>query len=55
MNLDPIMTITATRKLTHWLEIEYMTGRVHSALGFLTPAECEALAFNQPEALLLIP
>lgn len=45
----------AERKLTHWLEVEYMTERVHSALGYLTPAEFEALAFNQPEALLLIP
>lgn len=43
----------AERKLTHWLEVEYMTERVHSALGYLTPAEFEALALNQPEALLL--
>lgn len=43
----------AERKLAHWLEVDYMTERVHSALGYLTPAEFEELAFNPPEALLL--
>jgi len=43
----------AQHKLAHWLEVEYMTERVHSALDYLTPAEFETLAFNQPEALLL--
>lgn len=43
----------AERKLSHWLEVEYMTKRIHSALGYLTPAEFETLALDQPEALLL--
>jgi transposase InsO family protein len=29
----------AQRQLQHWLEVEYMTQRIHSALGYLTPAE----------------
>lgn len=43
----------AERKLACWLEVEYMTERVHSALGYLTPAEFETLALNPPEPLLL--
>lgn len=31
-------------QLEHWLEVEYMTERIHSALGYLTPAEFEAMA-----------
>jgi putative transposase len=43
----------AERQLTHWLEVEYMTERVHSALGYLTPAEFEArVDFSQPNPLL---
>jgi len=40
--------------LAHWLEVEHMTERIHSALGYLTPAEFEAQAgFTQPNPLLL--
>lgn len=34
----------AQRQLQHWLEVEYMTQRIHSALGYLTPAEFEQAA-----------
>jgi len=44
----------AERQLAHWLEVEYMTERVHSSLDYLTPAEFEALALNQSEPLLLM-
>jgi len=42
----------ACRQLAHWLEVEYMTERIHSSLGYLTPAEYEA-AFTQPSDSLL--
>jgi putative transposase len=35
----------ACDQLSHWLEVEYMTERIHSSLGYLTPAEFE-LAFE---------
>lgn len=31
-------------QIGHWLEVEYMTERIHSSLGYLTPAEFEAAA-----------
>ena len=34
----------AVRQLRHWLEVEYMTERIHSALDYATPAEFEAAA-----------
>lgn len=37
----------ARRQLQHWLEVEYMTERIHSALGYLTPSEFQALAVLQ--------
>jgi transposase InsO family protein len=43
----------AERQIAHWLETEYMTERIHSALGYLTPAEFEAMALNQPVSLLM--
>jgi transposase InsO family protein len=43
----------AERQIAHWLEVEYMTERVHSALDYLTPAEFETLARNPSESLLL--
>ncbi len=42
----------AFRQLQHWLEVEYMTDRIHSALDYLTPAEFEAAAMGQPLPLL---
>ena len=39
-------------QLKHWLEVEYMTERIHSALDYLTPAEFEAAALGQPLPLL---
>jgi transposase InsO family protein len=44
----------ALQQLAHWLEIEYMTERIHSALDYLTPAEFEAvMTVKQPDSLLL--
>lgn len=42
----------ACRQLAHWLEVEYMTERIHSALGYLTPAEFEAACLSAPDSLL---
>lgn len=36
----------AIQQLKEWLEIEYMTERIHSSLGYLTPAEFEAAALS---------
>ena len=44
----------AFKQLAHWLEVEYMTERIHSALGYLTPTEFEvAVGINQPNPLLI--
>lgn len=37
----------ACRQIQHWLEVEYMTERIHSALDYVTPAEFEAAAHPQ--------
>jgi putative transposase len=42
----------ARHPLKHWLEVEYTTKRVHSALDYRTPAEFEALALSRPDPLL---
>lgn len=43
----------AFEQIAHWLEVEYMTERIHSALGYLTPAEFEAaVVSNNPDSLL---
>jgi putative transposase len=45
----------AFEQLAHWLEVEYMTERIHSSLGYLTPAEFEARAAVSSPNPLLIP
>lgn len=43
----------ALEQLSYWLEVEYMTERIHSALDYLTPAEFEtALIVRQPDSPL---
>lgn len=42
----------AYQQLKHWLEVEYMTERVHSSLHYLTPAEFEAAALARLNPLL---
>jgi putative transposase len=42
----------AFHQLQQWLEIEYMTERIHSALDYQTPAEFEAAALGQLIPLL---
>jgi len=39
-------------QLAHWLEVEYMTERIHSALNYLTPTEFENAFFNHADTLL---
>jgi transposase InsO family protein len=42
-------------QLWHWLEVEYMTERIHSALDYQTPLEFELVAWaNPPNPLLLV-
>ena len=44
----------ALMQLGHWLEVEYMTERIHSALDYLTPAEFESrVGISQPDPLLI--
>jgi putative transposase len=45
----------AFRQIGHWLEVEYMTERIHSALNYATPAEFEAAAFARAHPLLINP
>jgi transposase InsO family protein len=42
----------AYQQLKHWLEVVYMTERIHEALDYLTPAEFEALALATRYPLL---
>lgn len=44
----------AYRQIEHWIEVEYLSERIHSALGYLTPTEFEA-AFHSRAALLISP
>ena len=43
----------ALRQLSDWLEIEYMTERIHSSLEYLTPVEFEAAYYSQADSLFL--
>lgn len=46
----------AIEQIADWLEIEYMTERIHSALAYLTPSEFEAqVAILQPDPILSNP
>jgi transposase InsO family protein len=43
----------ALAQLSHWLEVEYMTERIHSSLDYLTPVEFETAFFNQSDSPLV--
>jgi putative transposase len=43
----------AVRQIANWLEVEYMTERIHSSLDYLTPAEFETQE-AYPNPLLLV-
>lgn len=45
----------AYRQLQNWLEVTYMTERIHQALDYLTPTEFEMAALAQPCYPLLSP
>jgi transposase InsO family protein len=42
----------AYQQLKHWLEVVYMTERIHEALDYITPAEFEAVALAERYTLL---
>lgn len=45
----------ACHQVKHWLEVTYMTERLHQALDYATPAEFELAALAQPRYPLLSP
>jgi len=42
----------AFEQIGYWLEVEYMTERIHSAPGYLTPAEYEKDALRETDSPL---
>lgn len=40
----------ALTQIAHWLDVEYMTERIHSALDYLTPAEFERELVNSTDS-----
>ncbi len=42
----------AQKQLKHWLEVVYMTERIHQSLDYITPAEFEAMALPTRYTLL---
>lgn len=42
----------AYQQLKHWLEIVYMTERIHEALDYITPAEFETVVLATRYTLL---
>ena len=47
--------VDAYRQLKQWLEVEYMTERIHSALSYLTPAAFEVMALAELYPPLISP
>jgi putative transposase len=43
----------AYQQIEHWVEVEYMTERIHSALDYVTPAEFETALIASAESPLL--
>ena len=41
--------IDAVEQVTYWMEVDYMTERIHSALKYMTPLEFEVLQNALPE------
>ena len=43
----------ASLQIERWLEVEYMTERIHSALDYRTPAEFETALITSAQSPLL--
>jgi hypothetical protein len=42
----------ACQQIRHWLEVAYITGRIHQLLQYVTPTESEMTALAQGYPLL---